>query len=165
MSSLKPATEMRWVRSGSTLVTTDKNDTKSKWVNREVTPFDEWIQHGRHDHRFFYKIDRLLNLIEYLAQSNLPTRVLIERYGPKYTEFIIDTVNFIRYGKRKMSIRMWKQFIPLMTEDKYWDNSGPPKVPNIPSLSFIDMWCSKPDGLRDMIETYSVIHQVQRNNS
>lgn len=168
MSNLKPAVEVVTYQSADSILTKEYRSIRKPNFNKKYTPITEFINHGRHDTKFFYDIDRLLNFVEWCSVKE---DYEFTRKVDKLEEFLRDTLSFLKTGKRDMSINMWKQLMPLMKpsggnnyRSKGFSNMVNMSVPDEHALSFIDMWCSKPDGLHDMIATYLLLNQIEEDN-
>ena len=116
-----------------------------------------------------------------VALSAFGTADFLEWFGTQYTspaasslhnDFLLDTLKFISTGTRNMSVETWASLLSITDEG---NNIG--KVPekakeffglnqyevfssarvNVNLVDVIQNWCSKPNGLLDMINTLHIL--------
>ena len=105
-------------------------------------------------------------LIWVLSQYNSPAA------SDLHNNFILDTLHYIEYGSRDMSLENWMALLTITDEgnnigtinDKVKEFFGVNKdAPiglaklNIQLVDIIQKWCSKPNGLEDLIGTLHIL--------
>ena len=78
-------------------------------------------------------------------------------YGLNY-DFLVDTVNFIQTGQRRMMVYTWMELLleypteKLMTANRVRARELPLTNPSLFD-DYIGMWCSQPGGFEDLLWT------------
>lgn len=87
-------------------------------------------------------------------------------YGRRY-DFLMDTIRFIKTGKRDLSVTNWKELLeehipPNKREANQLDISQLIFQPTIKTSELISMWCSQEKGFVDMLCTLDILFGVSR---
>ena len=104
--------------------------------------------------------------------GNFRSRLLLQLVSNDYIyglnlEFLRDTVQYIRTGRRSMSVFNWQELL-LEHPDNHSGTAGPQRVAefglgNIKEFdNFIGEWCSKEGGFEDMLCTAHVLFGVSK---
>ena len=81
-------------------------------------------------------------------------------YSDLHYEFLEDTINYIRTGKRKMNIRMWQQLLSVKRgklSKKYTSKTAYSMKPECYRHLSLQQWVSPDDGLMDLVYTLYII--------
>lgn len=86
-------------------------------------------------------------------------------------EFLLDTLQFILSGKRKLGVGNWYELIEELPETKPLKSKPQqeflfrPYQSILTDPNFIATWCSRPSGFEDMVCTLSIITGEHRETS
>lgn len=95
------------------------------------------------------------NLNSWIAAHDQSTYV----YGRRY-DFLVDTMDFAKLGKRHLSAQNWLELIdedpePNVRESRHCEL---PRPQAIRTETFLAQWCAQPKGFQDMLCSLNVLY-------